>query len=522
MGTPEPKSRGGAGNRRGSLGYAITTFLEGLVVTQGQGAGSPLALFPWERKFLRRTFADGVNLAALSIARGNGKTGLVGAVAAAAVAGPLRQPRGEVVIVASSFSQARVAFSDVLAFLRPEIDANPGDWRVSDSSQRASIFCRRSGASVRAIGSDPRRAHGLRPVLALLDEPAQWPANTGDAMLAALVTSLGKVAQSRMVVIGTRPADSGHWFSRMLAGGADYAQVHAAPPDAPPYRLATWRRANPSMDFMPELRWAIAADARRAKADDTLLPAFRALRLNLGTADVSRPMLLAADTWAALESDLMPAAEGPLVYGVDLGAGAAMSSIAAYWPMVGRLEVVAAFPKVPDLEARGRKDNVGNLYRRMADRGELVLAGERVVDVAELLALATNQWGAPDVVVSDRYREKELLQELEASGLPGGALMLRGMGYKDGGQDVRAFRRAAVDGRFVTRRSLLMRAAISEAVVMVDPAGNAKLAKGHEGGRRLAAKDDAAAAAILAVAEGERIRAENERRPRRGVYLGLV
>ena len=32
-----------------------------------------------------------------------------------------------------------------------------------------------------------------------------------------------------------------------------------------------------------------------------------------------------------------------------------------------------------------------------------------------------------------------------------------------------------------------------------DPAGNSKLAKGSEGGRRLRARDDAAAAAILAV-----------------------
>ena len=38
----------------------------------------------------------------------------------------------------------------------------------------------------------------------------------------------------------------------------------------------------------------------------------------------------------------------------------------------------------------------------------------------------------------------------------------------------------------------------------VDPAGNEKLAKGREGWRRANARDDAAAAAILAVAEGSR------------------
>ena len=49
-----------------------------------------------------------------------------------------------------------------------------------------------------------------------------------------------------------------------------------------------------------------------------------------------------------------------------------------------------------------------------------------------------------------------------------------------------------------------MAMALSEARVVTDAAGNAKLAKRSEGGRRVAARDDAAAAAILAVAEAGR------------------
>ena len=53
-------------------------------------------------------------------------------------------------------------------------------------------------------------------------------------------------------------------------------------------------------------------------------------------------------------------------------------------------------------------------------------------------------------------------------------------------------------------RSLLLRAALAEARVTTDAAGNAKLSKGAQGGRRLRARDDSAAAAVLAVAEGFR------------------
>ena len=51
-------------------------------------------------------------------------------------------------------------------------------------------------------------------------------------------------------------------------------------------------------------------------------------------------------------------------------------------------------------------------------------------------------------------------------------------------------------------RSLLIRSALAEARTLSDPAGNVKLAKGSQGGRRQAARDDAAAAMILAVARG--------------------
>ena len=44
----------------------------------------------------------------------------------------------------------------------------------------------KTGARVRCIGSDPRRAHGLAPVLVLADEPAQHPETTGERMVAAL------------------------------------------------------------------------------------------------------------------------------------------------------------------------------------------------------------------------------------------------------------------------------------------------------------------------------------------------
>ena len=319
--------------------------------------------------------------------------------------------------------------------------------------------------------------------------------------------------------MGTRPAAPEHWFSRLLTS-APYAQTHAAPTEAPPFRRATIRRANPSFDHLPSLRDQLAAEVVDARRDPDALASWRALRLNQGTADVSRAVLVDADTWGGLEA---PPAEGRggYVLGLDLGTSAAMSAAAAYFPD-GRLEAVAVFPEVPALGERGLADGVGNLYQRMADRGELLQAGRRVSDVPSLLAECLGRWGRPVAIVEDRWREAELRQHVEAVRFPVAALVVRGQGYRDGGEDVRCFRRAVLGDHVRPVESLLLTSALAEARTVADPAGNEKLAKRSEGGRRQNARDDAAAAAILAVAAGyRRWHVEPERRrPRRTALVG--
>ena len=253
---------------------------------------------------------------------------------------------------------------------------------------------------------------------------------------------------------------------------------------------------------MPDLERRIRREAAEAKRDPDKLQAFRALRLNLGTSDVRESELMDAETWKRVEAP-EPLGEREYVLGCDLGTSAAMSATAAYWPHGGRLDALACFPRLPGLAERGMADGVGNLYTRMVERGELMIAGERVSDIAALLTESVHRWGIPAVVVADRWREAELREKMAAAGITA-PVRTRGQGFKDGGEDVRAFRAAVLRGDVAPVRSLLMRHAMSGARTVSDPAGNEKLAKGAEGGRRRRMRDDAAAAAILAVAEGAR------------------
>lgn len=491
----------------------LIDYLGGLTLRGGDHDGQNFEVLGWEARFVRGAFAE-VHDAALSVARGNGKSALVGGIAAAVVdpSGPLHGVERHVVVAAASFEQSRIVFGDVSKFLAARYDLRDRRvWRSLDNQNRLILEHRPSGAQVRCIGSDPATAHGLRPYICLLDEPAQHSASTRDRLVAAVRTGLGKTPGSRLIALGTRPADSGHWFARMLRGEAvGYAQTHAARPGDPPGHRRTWKRANPSLDHLPSLAAKIASEWQAAKANPSLLPSFEALRLNAGVSDTAEVHLIDAATWRSCEGDAER--RGPVVWGVDLGGSAAMTAVAGYWPETGALDVLAAFPGAPSLAERGLRDGVGPLYATMAKRGELCQFGGQSIDVAAVLREALGRFGRPALVVADSWRDDVLEDSLTAARVPTVPLVYRRMGPHDGSQDLERLRRAVGEGRVIPRPSLLLRSAMSEARANTDAAGNQWLAKSAEAGRRLRARDDAAAASMLAVSEGTR---RYDRRPAR-------
>ena len=442
-----------------SLSQQILKYVTALTITQGQGAGLPIDVFPWEREFIHGAFQPGITDAALTIARGNGKTAFLAGLGNAALDGPLVQPRGESIIIASSFEQARISFEHALGYLEakyPDLHTS-GRWRIQDSANRASITDLQNKTRVKCIGSDPARAHGLAATLFICDEPAQWPRNTRDRMFAAIRTGRGKIPGSKLFAIGTQSSDSDHWFQKLLNGAADYLQVHAAPKDSEPFDPANWHLANPSLAYFPELLKIIRSEAEDAKRDPSLLAQFCALRLNQGVSDVVASYLLDAGVWQAAEGDKEPS--GRMVWGIDLGDGVAQSAVTAYWES-GRLDALAAFPSIPDLNERSLKDGMGeaenSLYSKMHQRGELLLCDGHVVSVTYLLNEAFKRWGQPSAISGDRWKQRELLQALESSELRPVPVEWRGQGFKDGSEDVRLFKRGILRGRVTPVENLLL------------------------------------------------------------------
>ena len=479
-----------------TLARRIIRHLEGLTVSQGYGFGDPFPVWHWQRRFVHGAFRPGVKEALLSVGRGAGKTTLIAGIATAFLeADGVSQPNAEILIVASSLEQGGIAFRHMQRF----VDESRNPYRVRDTKQEMSIMHRESGVRVRVLPAVPKALHGAAPSLIIADELAQWQGTRIDRMLAALRSSGGKVPGSRLILFGTRADTELHAFEQAIHE-VDYAQVHAARLNDPPFQKRTWIRANPSVRYNPVLLDAYRDGARKAKRSPQSMQAFRALRLNQGVPDTVETYLIDPDVWKEAEGDAP--AKGRCFWGIDLGSSAAASAVAAYYPASGRLEAVTAFGGVPDLRKRAIADGAGELYSVAERRGEIVLLGGRVPPVWMLLKVALRRFGRPVGIAADRWREAELRDALAEAGLyvP---LDLRGQGFKDGAHDCRSFRNAIEGGKVSPVRSVFLTACMSEARTVSDPAGNRKLAKAGEGKRRQA-RDDAAAAAILAVSLGVR------------------
>ena len=96
----------------------LIDFIEGLIVPNGRHQGERMVVLPFQRRFLRGAFGQPDD-AALTVARGAGKTTLIAAVLTAALVGPLAQANAESVLVASSFEQSPTGFRLILSFMRP-------------------------------------------------------------------------------------------------------------------------------------------------------------------------------------------------------------------------------------------------------------------------------------------------------------------------------------------------------------------------------------------------------------------
>ncbi|MCA0856089.1 terminase large subunit domain-containing protein [Phaeobacter italicus] len=500
---------------------AAIKFLENLRIPEGKKAGSAVKLASYQKQFIKGALASDVMVACLSIGRGNGKTALSAGLALADVMGELTdQPKREVILAARNRDQAKIAFQFIVGFVEGLPEDVQDLFTIRRGSKLEIEYSGNGGGLARCIAADGKSILGGAPTLAILDERAAWESDKGDALENAILSGLGK-RDGRALIISTSAPDDANTFSRWLdePPPGTYVQEHRPAFGLPADDLESLLEANPGskegIGSTPE--WLVSQARRAIARGGSALSSFRNLNRNERVSTEDRSLLVTVDEWLAAEvaPDDLPARDGPCVLGVDLGGSRSMSAAALYWPETGRLEAVGTFPCNPTLADRGASDGVSDRYLQMQDRGELTTMGDTTVPVGRWLADVVKLVDGEGIacIVGDRFRHAEFQEAMNAAGLDRVPFIWRGFGWKDGAEDIERFRRLLFEGMVKTAPSLLLRSAFSDAITLVDPAGNHKLAKARSLGRI-----DAAAASVIAVAEGARMVNRPQRKARAALW----
>ena len=483
---------------------------EALLVPSGPLAGEPFEIRRWQASFLRLALAEGVREAGLSVARKNGKSGLIAALVAGHLAGPLNR-RGWRAAVVSLNHQLSLELREAVAGLVA------ASGLAGVELQRAVIYGHR-GSRVDFLAADRATGHALGLDLAVVDEAGLLLERDRPLWNAMLTSTSGR--DGRLVAISIR--GEGPMFGELAERADDPAVAwveYAAREDAALDDPAAWAAANPGLAGGIKSRRYMADMARRALAVPAEQPSFRAYDLNLPQ-EPSREMIVSVRDWQACVVERLPARGGDCFLGLDIGGSSSMTAAVAYWPATGRLEAWGAFPGTPDLRTRGEADGVGGLYERMRTRGEIAVYPGRVTDAVRFIEDAANRLAGESVACcsADRYRREEVRDAMMGSGVRW-PMAWRGQGAghsAHGSADVRGFASEVQGGHVATLRNLMLEHAIAVSSVKRDPSGNPKIERAHEKGR-----NDALQAGVLALGLGARWRRKQQARGR-GVYHGLV
>lgn len=466
-------------SRRSSRAARVIRFIETFCrVPEGALVGQPLRLAAFQKRFIKAIYDNkrGTSKAYLSIARKNGKTALIAALVLVHLVGPEAQQNAQIVSGAMSRDQAAIVFK--LAARMVQLNPKFAEIvRVVESKKQ--LFGLPMGTEYRALAAEGKTAHGLSPVLAILDEVGQVRGPQSD-FVDALTTSQGAHVQPLLIAISTQAANDSDLFSIWLDDAESsgdpriVSHVYAAPKDCALDDRKAWKAANPGLGAFRSLRdveQQATEAARMPSAENT----FRNLVLNQRVSTVSP--FMSRGVWEACNA---PAEylDGLEVYaGLDLSARTDLTALILIGKHGDKWHVLPFFwTPAQGLLDRARRDR--QPYEVWRDQGFLRTTPGATVDyehVARDIAEITEGLNLK-AVAFDRWRIDLLKKEFEGIGLhlP---LVPHGQGFRDMSPAL-----DAVEAEFLNQRvnhggHPVLTMCAAGAVVTKDPSGNRKLDK---------------------------------------------
>lgn len=402
-------------NRKASLnrGERVCDFIERYIHNpEGDLVGRPMKLLPFQRKFIMEIYSNPyvTHTAYLSIARKNGKTALIAALLLAHLVGPEAIQNSQIVSGAQSKDQAAVVFE----LARKMIEMSPmlsQVARVQPSGKR--LIGLRKNVLYRALAAEGKTAHGLSPILAILDEVGQVQGPT-DKFVEAITSAQGAYANPLLIAISTQAPTDADLFSVWLDAPDDprvVKHIYRALEDCEMDDKRAWAAANPALGIFRSMD-DVEKQAKAALAMPANEPAFRNLILNQRVEAVAP--FVAKSVWQA-NGDEPGSMDGRRVwFGLDL---ASVNDLCALVGVddTGGVHSTFWLPKSGLIE-KSRKDRVP--YDLWEKQGFLLTTPGKAVEYEFIAEYMRGIFDRCDVqsVGFDRYNMKFLTPWLEKAG----------------------------------------------------------------------------------------------------------
>lgn len=463
---------------------AIIEFIERYCVTpEGAAVGTPLVLADFQRDFIRDVYDNsaGTRRAFLSVARKSGKSTLIAALLLAHLVGPEAKRNAQLVSGAMSRDQAALVFraASQMVQLNPKLSKLV---RIVPSGKR--LIGLPLATEYRALAAEGKTAHGLSPLLAILDEIGQVRGPQSD-FIDAVTTSQGAHAEPLLIAISTQAANDADLFSVWLDDAAQskdpriVCHLYAAPEGCDLLDESAWKAANPALGLFRSVD-----DLREQMTQAQRMPSMEnsARNLLLNQRVSTDAPFVSPDVWKANGADPVPF-EGPVFAGLDLSARNDLTALVLVGKVAGVWQVFPHFwTPAQGLVERAKRDRAP--YDVWAREGFLRTTPGGSVDYEHVATDIAEITAGLDLhaIAFDRWRMDILKRELERLGLSL-PLVPFGQGFRDMAPALDALEAELLNGRLAHGLHPTLTMCAANATTTKDPAGGRKLDKSRATGR---------------------------------------
>ncbi len=466
-------------------GERVIAFIERYCrAPEGKHVGNLIVLDAFQKRFILDIYDNPhtTREAILSLARKNGKTALIAAIMLAHLVGPEARQNSQIVSGARSREQASQVFNyaSKMINLSPELS---GLVRIVPSGKR--LIGLPMNVEYRALSAEGKTAHGLSPVLSILDEVGQVRGPQDD-FIDAITTAQGAHENPLLIAISTQAASDADLFSLWIDDAQQskdpriVCHLYAAPADCDLMDESAWRAANPALGLFRSTD-DLAEQAKKALRMPSAENTFRNLCLNQRVSTYSP--FISREVWQTCGGQVLDFGDSPVWAGLDLSARTDLTALVLVARIAGVWHVRPHFwTPESGLADRAKRDRAP--YDVWAKQGYLHTTPGATVDyefVAQDMAAIFSELNV-QTIAYDRWRIGILQKELDAIGsnLP---LVEFGQGFKDMSPAIDALEAELLNGRVSHGAHPVLTMCASNAVIVKDAAGNRKLDKSKTTGR---------------------------------------